>query len=114
MAKMRFTARFNPAYSSSNPEWVSLRTLLLLRDMGLDPTSDEARRAIALVRDNIKWRSVLPRDAAWQGKPFFAGEVEPCINGRVVAIGSYFGHSICNRIETAHFPKVCYIEKRSW
>jgi hypothetical protein len=35
-----------------------------------------------------------PQDAAWHGKPFFAGEVEPCINGRVVAIGSYFGQDV--------------------
>ena len=77
-----------------NPEWVSIRTLLMLRDMGLDPTSDEARRALALVRDNVTWRGVLPQDAAWHGKPLFAGEVEPCINGRVVAIGSYFGQDV--------------------
>src|SRR5262249_25223259 len=65
---------------TSHPEWVSLRTLLLLRDMGLDPTSDEARRAVARVRDNVTWHGVLPQDAAWHGKPLFAGEVEPCIN----------------------------------
>jgi hypothetical protein len=77
-----------------NPEWVTIRTLLLLRDMGLDPASDPARRAIALVRDNVSWRGVLPQDAAWHGKPLFAGEVEPCINGRVVAIGAYFGQDV--------------------
>lgn len=77
-----------------NPEWVTLRSLLLLRDMGLDPTSHKAYRAIALVSDNVKWRGVLPQDAAWHGKPLFAGEVEPCINGRVVKIGSYFGQDM--------------------
>jgi hypothetical protein len=76
---------------ASHPEWASLRALLLLRDMGLDPTSEEARRAVARVRDNVTWQGVLPQDAAWHGKPLFAGEVEPCINGRVVAVGSYFG-----------------------
>jgi len=79
---------------TSHPEWVSLRTLLLLRDMGLDPTSEAARRAVARVRDNVTWRGVLPQDAAWHGKPLFAGEVEPCINGRVVAVGSYFGEDV--------------------
>ena len=34
---------------------------------------------------------MLPKDAAWHGKPLFAGQVEPCINGRVAAIGAYFG-----------------------
>ncbi|MCC7360311.1 MAG: hypothetical protein IT317_12580 [Anaerolineales bacterium] len=77
-----------------NPEWVTIRTLLLLRDMGLDPASDQARRAIALVRDNVVWKGVLPQDAAWHGKPLFSGEVEPCLNGRVVAIGAYFGQNV--------------------
>ena len=79
---------------TSNPEWVSLLSLLLLRDLGLDPTSEEARRAITRVRENVTWKGVLPQDAAWHGKPLFAGEVEPCINGRVVAVGSYFGEDM--------------------
>lgn len=61
-------------------------TLLLLRDMGLDPASDEARRAIALVRENSRWEH--------EGQPYFEGEVEPCINGMAVAIGAYFGQDV--------------------
>ncbi len=79
---------------TANPEWVTLRTLLLLRDLGLDPRIAAARRAVALVHANVTWRGVLPQDAAWHGKPLFAGEVEPCVNGRVVAIGSYFGEEV--------------------
>jgi hypothetical protein len=79
---------------TSNPEWVTLQTLLLLRDMGLDPASDEARRAVSRVRDNVTWQGVLPQDAAWHGRPLFAGEVEPCINGRVVAVAAYFGQDV--------------------
>jgi hypothetical protein len=78
----------------SNPEWVTLRALLLLRDMGLDPTSAAARRAVARVRENVTWQGVLPQDAAWHGKPLFVGEVEPCVNGRVVAVGAYFGEDM--------------------
>lgn len=77
-----------------NPEWVTIQTLLLLRDFGLDPKSQESERAIARARDNVTWQGVLPQDAAWHGKPLFAGEVEPCINGRVVAVGSYFGQDV--------------------
>ena len=66
-----------------NPEWTCLLSLLWLRDMGLDPNSTEARRAVALVHDNVTWHW-------WDNKPFFEGEVEPCINGRVVSVGSYF------------------------
>lgn len=61
-------------------------SLLLLRAFGLDPESDEARRAIGLVRDNSRWEH--------EGQPFFEGEVEPCINGRAVTIGAYFGQDV--------------------
>ncbi len=71
----------------SDSEWPSLLALVMLRDMGLDPSSEQARTAIADVRDNATWHS----RGAWHGTPVFAGEVEPCINGRVVTVGSYFG-----------------------
>jgi hypothetical protein len=67
-----------------NPEWTCLLSLLWLRDLGLDPSSEEARRASGRVRDNVTWHW-------WDNRPFFEGEVEPCINGRVVAVGAYFG-----------------------
>ena len=65
--------------------WSNLYTLLFLRDLGLDPTSERARTAIDLVRDNVTW------GPEFGDSPFFEGEVEPCINGRVVALGAYFG-----------------------
>jgi hypothetical protein len=77
----------------SNPEWITFLALFLLRDMGLDPRSEEARRAVGLVRDNLTWH--------WWSKPFFDGEVEPCINGRVLAISAYFGedsHGLVDRL----------------
>jgi len=77
------------------PEWVSLLALLLLRDMGLDASSEKARKAIGLVRDNATWHSRGP----WHGTAVFAGEVEPCINGRVVAVGSYFGLDLTRIVE---------------
>ena len=65
--------------------WSNLYTLLFLRDLGLDPASGRARTAIDLVRGNVTW-------GPWHDySPFFEGEVEPCINGRVVALGAYFG-----------------------
>ena len=79
------------------PEYPTLRTLLLLHDMGLDPASEQAKRAVGRVRDNVKWlmnitQDELPKDEdiSWWHKPFFAGEVEPCMNGRVVTVGAYF------------------------
>jgi len=65
--------------------WTNLYTLLFLRDLGLDPTSAPARTAIDRVRSNVTW------GAEFGDSPFFEGEVEPCINGRVVALGAYFG-----------------------
>src|SRR5437868_1130101 len=69
------------------PEWTSTTpTLQLLRQFGLEPTSDEARRAIELVRANARWEH--------EDEPYFEGEVEPCINGQAVAIGAYFGQDV--------------------
>ena len=74
-----------------NRGWNStMHVLMLLRDLGLDPASDQARRAVGLVRDRVTWQG----DAAYDGRPFFAGEVEPCINGQVGAVGAYFGQDI--------------------
>jgi hypothetical protein len=75
-------------------DWTdTMHTLELLRLLGLDPDSEEARRAIGLVRDHVTWQGGYPGDV-WDGNPFFTGEVEPCINGRVVAIGAYFGEDV--------------------
>ncbi len=83
------------------PEYSTLRTLLLLHDMGLDPSSEQARHAVARVRNNVQWlmnirQDELPKDEdiSWWHKPFFEGEVEPCMNGRVVTIGAYFGEDV--------------------
>ena len=75
----------------SNPEWITLLALVLLRDMGVDPGSDEARRSVALVHSNLTWH--------WWNKRFFEGETEPCINGRVVAVGAYFGHDMAGLVD---------------
>jgi hypothetical protein len=75
------------------PKWTSTtNTLALLRDMGVDAASDQARRAVTLVREKVRWND--HPDAPWADHPYFSGEVEPCINARVVAIGSYFGQDV--------------------
>jgi hypothetical protein len=76
-----------------NHGWDStMHVLLLLREMGLDPESSEARRAVSLVRDRVTWQGCGPQEA--DDNPFFAGEVEPCINGQVAASGAYFGQDV--------------------
>jgi len=77
--------------SAWNRGWDStMHVLSLLREVGLDPASDQARRAVGLVRDHVTWQG----DAAYDGRPFFAGEVEPCVNGQVAASGAYFGQDV--------------------
>ena len=76
-----------------NRGWDStMHVLTLLREMGLDPASAEARRAVGLVRDRVTWRGCGPPET--QTNPFFAGEIEPCINGQVGAAGAYFGQDV--------------------
>ena len=60
--------------------------LVLLKELGVDPAGPEARRAIGRVRDRITWYQL-------DGRPFFEGETEPCINGAIVAAGAYFGEA---------------------
>ena len=90
--------RWNGA--SWNHGWnFTMHVLLLLRDMGLDPASDQARRAVGLVGDQVTWRGCGPEEC--DGNGFFEGEVEPCINGQVAAVGAYFGvdvRGIINRL----------------
>ena len=73
-------------------EWTdTFHVLELLRRFGLDPESEQARRAVDLVREHVVWRGGAPEETPWGDNRFFEGEVEPCINGNVVATGSYFG-----------------------
>ena len=80
---------------TDEPEWISLLALLMLADMGLDPASARARRAVGLFRDNATWHSSGP----WGGDRVFSGEVEPCINGRVVRAGAYYGVDVTPVVE---------------
>ena len=85
-------AEFDGKDWTTSPEGSVFVALLWLRDLGLDPASEAARRAIGRVRDHVTWHW-------WDHHPFFVGEVEPCINGRVVALGSYFGEDVSALVE---------------
>jgi hypothetical protein len=60
--------------------------MMELYDYGLDPATDTARQMTALVAANCRWE--------YDDLPFFDGEVEPCINGRTVTLGAYFGADV--------------------
>lgn len=70
----------------AQPWTATAYSLLLLRDLGVDPRSEQVRRAVALVRDHCRWEE--------GGQPFFTGEVEPCINGMTVVLGAYFDQDV--------------------
>src|SRR5437899_5222252 len=40
-------------------EWITLLALVMLRDMGVDASSEQARNAVALVRDIATWQNPL-------------------------------------------------------
>jgi hypothetical protein len=73
------------------PWTATMHTLQTLQLFGLDPTSPSARRAIALIAANGRWEH--------EGQPYFDGEVEPCINGRTVEAGAYFGADVAAIVE---------------
>jgi hypothetical protein len=70
------------------PEWIStLDALHTLYLFGIEPDAPEVRKAIAPVHEAARWE--YDNDLR-----FWDGEVEPCINGRTVAIGAYFGQDV--------------------
>jgi hypothetical protein len=81
-----FPAGYQDPGDGSQPWTATAYTLALLKDLGVDPQDDRVRRAVAAVRDRCRWEEA--------GQPFFAGEVEPCINGTTAALGAYFGQDV--------------------
>jgi hypothetical protein len=68
------------------PVWLpTLYTLLLLRATGVDHVEPTVDSAVARLEAGFRW------DEEFGQKPFFEGEVEPCINGGTLALGAYFG-----------------------
>ena len=82
-----------------NHGWDStMHALTLLREFGLDPAGTAAQHAGNLVRERVHWMG-WDWDGTWRGQdfvgnPYFAGEVEPCINGQVAASGAYLGQDV--------------------
>jgi hypothetical protein len=72
----------------------TFNALELLRILGLDPSSKEARRAVGLVAERVTWGDGAEWTSEWATNGFFQGEVEPCINGNVLATGAYFGQDM--------------------
>ena len=72
--------------NEAQPWTATANTLVLLHEFGVDPHDERVRRAVAQVREHCRWEHA--------GQSFFSGEVEPCINGMVVAFGAYFAQDV--------------------
>ena len=66
---------------AGQPWTTTTHVLDQLREFGIEPSS--MRRSIELIGASSRWEE--------GDQPYWHGEVEPCINGRTVANGSYFG-----------------------
>ena len=95
----KLLARQSPAGNWGGPQedrglLVTLYSLVVLMDLGLDPASKEARRMIDRVQKRLVFKPLNNRS-------FLHGETEPCINGRILAIGAYFNkpnHGLANQL----------------
>ena len=80
----RSPARFRPDLPKEDRALlITLYTLGVLKDLGLDPAAKASRKMI----DRVDKRLVFKWYNNW---PFFDGETEPCINGRILGLGAYF------------------------
>jgi hypothetical protein len=93
------------------PVWLTtLFTLQLLRASGVQRTDPKVEAAIARLESGLRWDST---PGNWDLRPvksgntFFQGEVEPCINGGVLALGGYFGRpneELAHRLLSEQLP----------
>lgn len=68
------------------PEWMlNVYTIQLLRATGVDHAVPAVASLVQRLAKGFRWH---PEVGA---KPFFEGEVEPCLNGGTLAAGAYFG-----------------------
>jgi hypothetical protein len=73
-------------HRAGTPDWLpTLFTLQLLRATGAHRDEAAVDAAVRRLEAGFRW------DEAFGKKPFFEGEVEPCINGGALALGAYFG-----------------------
>jgi hypothetical protein len=73
-------------HRAGDPDWLpTLFTMQLLRATGVEKTEPAVEAAVSRLETGFRW------DEEFGAKPFFEGEVEPCINGGTLALGAYFG-----------------------
>jgi hypothetical protein len=79
-------------WSERGQPWTATHfSLSQLREFGLDPSSDRAKRTVELIGANARWEH--------ERQPYWEGEVDECINGRTVADGAYFGVDVSSIVD---------------
>jgi hypothetical protein len=73
------------------PWTATMHTLQTLEIFGLDPASESVRRAVSLIAEHGRWEHA--------GQRYFDGEVEPCINGRTIEAGAYYGVDVAPLVD---------------
>jgi hypothetical protein len=74
-------------HRDDEPNWLpTLFSMQLLRATGADPIDPSLRSPIARLQAGFRWAD------EFGAQPFSEGEVEPCINGNVLAASTYFGY----------------------
>jgi hypothetical protein len=78
-------ARQSPRGHWPGGQWdlITLWSLTVLKDLGLDPASKQARKMIDRVDKRLVFKPL-------NNRPYLSGETEPCINGRILGIGACF------------------------
>ena len=67
---------------------ITLYSLVVLKELGLDPASKQARKMIDRVDKRLVFKPLVSQPP--NARPYLHGETEPCINGRILGIGAYF------------------------
>ena len=72
----------NGSWPEGQWDLVTLWSLIVLKDLGLDPASPQAREVIDRIDQHLVFKPL-------NNRPYLQGETEPCINGRILAITAW-------------------------
>lgn len=87
-----FPSDFSWGSDEPGQPWTSTsHSLAQLREFGLVPGTDRVETMVELIGANVHWE--------YDNEPYWEGEVEPCINGALVANGTYFGVDMAPVVE---------------
>lgn len=87
------------SWAEYDPGWmITMDALTLLREFGAPPSSAEVRTAVSRVKSHLFWERL-------DNRPYFDGDTEACINGAILAFGSYFGERCVPHAQFDHVDR---------